>query len=377
MLAAAPARADVIIADGELDPSSFDVVEIKTNEGGRVVATTEPNGNPGRALRVQIILGPSLGPSGVTAVFLRKQAYDPMASGGFASIDYAEDYRLLQGGGEGQATGIALLQNGTIFVRRLGTTPERDWTRLSATGLTVDDFERLDGGQQVLNFSSGGQPIRFGFFRANAHPSTGGTEGSQVVGIDNWRVALVPACASDANCDDADLCTTDACVANVCRRTALVCTDHDACTVDACVGGACSNTPLDCDDGASCTADACVAGVCLHDLSADARSVRDRIGTFITILEREPCNSQTPRINVIRKLGKRLRKARAKLDAADAAVRLPRITRLLDRAQDQIVLAADVLGRAEGAGHVTAACAADLRAFLEDVRLCVAGVPRL
>ena len=375
-LAAGVARADVVFSDGELAASGFLTVEIDVNEGGSFATAPELNGNPGSALLVQTILAPSTGASQVTVVFFKRGAYDPMLDGGFASIDYDEDHKLAAGGGGGQATGPALRQNGSIFIRNLGTTPERDWTRTRATGLTIDDFQHVSGPQPVLNFSTGAPKIEVGFFRASAHPAGGGGEGSQTVAIDNWRLALVQACAVDTDCDDGDQCTTEACSGGVCHRERLICNDDNPCTTDACALGACTNIPLQCDDGASCTHDVCVAGSCQHDLSADATEVQSRIGTFLSLLERPPCSVETPQLKLVRKLGKKLRRARNKIGQADAALAIPRITRLLDRAGLLLVAARDALAKGETAGLVSPSCASDLAAFLDDLHLCVQGVPR-
>jgi hypothetical protein len=375
LLAAGVARGDTIFFDGELAASSFLVAEIDTNEGGTASTAPEGTGNPGSALRVQITLAPSAGPSRLLAAYFHRTAYDPMFDGGFASVDYDEDHRLLSGGGGGQATGVALRQNGSIFIHQVGTTPEREWTHASATGLTVDDFDHVSGPQQVLNFSTGAPKIEVGFFRANSHSGAAG-EGSQIVGIDNWRVALVPKCAVDADCDEGDACSASACVDQICRRTRTVCSDGDPCTVDACTQGVCSNLPLQCDDGASCTTDRCVAGTCLHDLTADPVAVQAKIGSFVSILERPPCSVEVPQFKLIKRLGKKLRQARAKIGKADLALAIPRITRLLGRASTLIAGARDALAKGETEGRVSPACANDLRAFLDDLRICVEGVPR-
>jgi len=376
VLAAGAARADVVFSDGELAASSFLTAEIDVNEGGSFTTAPELLGNPGSALLVQTILAPSTGASQVTVFFFRRGAYDPMLDGGFASIDYDEDHKLVAGGGGGQATGPALRQNGSIFIRNLGSTPELDWTRTRATGLTVGDFQHVSGPQPVLNFSTGAPKIEVGFFRASAHPAGGGGEGSQTVAIDNWRVALVQACTVDTDCDDGDQCTTETCSGGICHRESLICNDDDPCTTDACVLGACTNAPLQCDDGASCTVDVCVAGSCRHDLSADPVEVQGRIGGFLSILERPPCSVQTPQLKIVRKLGRKLRRARNKIGQADAALGIPRITRLLDRAEVLLAGARNALAKGEVAGLVPPACASDLAAFLDDLHLCVQGVPR-
>jgi cysteine-rich repeat protein len=62
-------------------------------------------------------------------------------------------------------------------------------------------------------------------------------------------------------CDDAKVCTTDACVDGACTHT-VACDDGIDCTFDACNGvGSCVHTPTNslCDDGNACTTDACSA----------------------------------------------------------------------------------------------------------------------
>jgi hypothetical protein len=136
-------------------------------------------------------------------------------------------------------------------------------------------------------------------------------------------------CTLDADCDDSNACTADACVAGTCMATAdpactpcavhancaddgnpctsqqcsvgtcvtttdpactvcgteAECDDANACTTDSCTGGACATTPdptcgrgggacstdADCNDGDACTTDACVAGACVTTAIADCR----------------------------------------------------------------------------------------------------------
>jgi uncharacterized repeat protein (TIGR01451 family) len=90
-------------------------------------------------------------------------------------------------------------------------------------------------------------------------------------------------CTADAECDDANACTTDVCAAGSCASTAIpgcvACTtnadcpsDGNVCTSEVCVAGSCSTAPdpacapcatdLDCSDADPCSIDACVAGAC-------------------------------------------------------------------------------------------------------------------
>jgi hypothetical protein len=72
-------------------------------------------------------------------------------------------------------------------------------------------------------------------------------------------------CTVDADCADADVCTTDSCIAGICMNIDQDCDDNNACTVDDCSGGNCSSTPISCDDGDACTTDSCsTASGCVH-----------------------------------------------------------------------------------------------------------------
>lgn len=73
-------------------------------------------------------------------------------------------------------------------------------------------------------------------------------------------------CLEDADCDDADLCTTDACTDGVCANTAVVCPEGETCNPET---GVCESeaTPCegdaDCDDGLFCNGiETCVEGFC-------------------------------------------------------------------------------------------------------------------
>lgn len=77
--------------------------------------------------------------------------------------------------------------------------------------------------------------------------------------------AIADCCVDAADCaDDGNDCTTATCVANVCGTENVAdgtaCNDGDACTEDdACTGGACGGTDVACDDGDVCTSDSCDA----------------------------------------------------------------------------------------------------------------------
>ena len=101
------------------------------------------------------------------------------------------------------------------------------------------------------------------------------------------------ACTTDAQCDDKDGCTKDACQAGLCShtqdtkkqgcaakkcQTSAECDDQDKCTTDTCSAGTCKNAVnqsipgckieckvnTDCNDSKVCTIDSCTAGKCNH-----------------------------------------------------------------------------------------------------------------
>ena len=71
-------------------------------------------------------------------------------------------------------------------------------------------------------------------------------------------------CTVPADCDDANECTVDDCVANVCQNTPVA--DGTSCNAgaDLCCGGSCAsvacNVNGDCDDGDACSTDTCLNG---------------------------------------------------------------------------------------------------------------------
>jgi hypothetical protein len=67
-------------------------------------------------------------------------------------------------------------------------------------------------------------------------------------------------CTVDAECDDDNPCTDDACIGGACQNTPNTepCDDGNACTTgDTCSQGTCGGSPVDCDDNNVCTDDSC------------------------------------------------------------------------------------------------------------------------
>jgi endoglucanase len=81
-------------------------------------------------------------------------------------------------------------------------------------------------------------------------------------------------------CNDSSACTTsDVCTNGVCGGSAVNCDDGNVCTTDACnpaTGCANTNNTGSCaDDGNSCTNDVCSGGVCTHPAAASGASCND------------------------------------------------------------------------------------------------------
>ena len=98
-------------------------------------------------------------------------------------------------------------------------------------------------------------------------------------------------CATDGDCNDNVLCTTDKCVSQKCQFSPIKnccmgngdCNDSDPCTTDSCAGpganctfaaiAGCCKTNIGCDDKNACTIDTCTKNVCTNTntcCSADA-----------------------------------------------------------------------------------------------------------
>ncbi|MEC8022883.1 MAG: hypothetical protein VX223_03050, partial [Myxococcota bacterium] len=84
-------------------------------------------------------------------------------------------------------------------------------------------------------------------------------------------------CDSDAQCDDLNACTVDACVNTACEYSSIICDDGDPCTFgEYCTGGSClSALVLNCDDGITCTSDSCADAGCVHTVDTGVCLIDD------------------------------------------------------------------------------------------------------
>ena len=375
----------VTVADGDFADPDWEVVVSSYRDtggpvpGGTATGIQTPGGNPGSMRTVANHVAAAPSPTEYSSTFgvnLRKGfTYDPSTQGALGTIDYAEDAKMIDAP---QLAGFALRQGGNVWVVRVTVFDTPTWTRVHRESMVPANFELMtaDGLSSAVHpdFSAAGGPMEVGFLSANSN-GPGGSSYTITGAVDNWVVRFNPPCATAADCDDADACTTDACVAGVCSDTPVACNDGDPCTSDACVGGACESTPISCDDGKPCTLDACSGGTCTSTPLADEALVASRIDALLAVVNGRACAGDTLVKAVAKKLARKLTKARAKIARADSATRAALIAKLLDRADGLLAAARTLLDAAVRRGVVSAPCGGALGGLLDEIRECVAGVP--
>ncbi len=161
-----------------------------------------------------------------------------------------------------------------------GGTPIDDRVVLESPNPVPVDIEVRATTPITFVFGIGDTAIAFGNGQlavdidVNDRRGAGGVSGAGGSG----GVGGVPECASDPDCEDGDLCTTDACSGDVCFSSPKSCSDGNACTVDSCDPGTgdCSNANVpngidcdfadDCEVGTICIpqAGSCVLGDCIQ-----------------------------------------------------------------------------------------------------------------
>lgn len=83
-----------------------------------------------------------------------------------------------------------------------------------------------------------------------------------------------PECSVDSDCNDGDLCTTDACNGGTCTNDLITCDDGIGCTVDSCDAGtgSCINDASACPVGQDCGNGICEAGEDCSSCANDCRA---------------------------------------------------------------------------------------------------------
>lgn len=190
ILATAPATMAVTFTDGDFTDPDW-TLTAKTRPGfiaGTVSSSKQTTGGVGNSAYLQITTFTDVGQL-ITGYFIWGDAmYDPQTQGAIASVDYSEFSKEIydQVSGVNQATGAALFQGGIFYQGGGAHTENTNWDQISLTGLTALNFIDNDYSGLHPDFSSSGDPINFGFYRAN-HISL-----MQIAGIDNWSVTVNP-----------------------------------------------------------------------------------------------------------------------------------------------------------------------------------------
>jgi hypothetical protein len=222
----------VLLSDNEFDLASYDVVLFATTGGTPAFDYNRETfgGNPGAWMRMRISQ-PGVSGSTSVGIFLWKQAYDPdpldPARPAIGTLDFEGDDICLDPEVSIQcySTGLVVEQEGDYWIRNVRLAEDQFWARAARHGIRPAELSRIghcdnpsvicpNGTAMVRaqpDFSANAPPLRFGFYTARSGGRT------SYHGRDNWSVRVNPACAADADCDDADPCTVDACVAGACE----------------------------------------------------------------------------------------------------------------------------------------------------------------
>ncbi len=187
----------LVWADGEFLAQDWSVAAVEPAAPAPPPAVQveriDAGGNPGAWRRVSMTPGSSSG-TAVAFFFSNASVYDPAASGAVKVIDHAQDCGLLPPADlRSTEMSLAIEQSGRRYVAN--TTSQcnvEPWTgRAGRASLSASDFRLFDGpacgsGEACPDFSTGGAPMRFGYFDI-----VFSSPGEAVVhGVDNWRVTV-------------------------------------------------------------------------------------------------------------------------------------------------------------------------------------------
>lgn len=198
--AASSASAVVTFFDGVFNNADWTLTQrVNTNGAGSASQGLQflTGGNPNeyRRIRHQLVVS---SPTGILhSLHINVTAsYTPSSQGAITSIDYSEDsINFLNAPGNGQGTGLAILQNGRFYRQ---STPSlvmpfstyANWNSNTALGLTAASFWEVDINGNVLanvpDFTATGSIMQLGFYRGNSNNGSINTD----CGIDNWNVHI-------------------------------------------------------------------------------------------------------------------------------------------------------------------------------------------
>lgn len=212
LAATVPAHAVVSYFDGIFNNSDW-TLNVITNANGAGSASqglqflSGGNLNEYRRVRNQLVATGSN--AAIFGFHMNTTAfYNPNTQGAITSIQYAEDSINFISNtiipGNGQGTGLAILQGGTYY--RLSTpalvmpfTSFSNWAPNSAGSISASDMWEVTPSGTVNpfsnpDFSASGGIMQLGFWRGNSGNGSYNTD----CGIDNWNVHILPSPGSAA-----------------------------------------------------------------------------------------------------------------------------------------------------------------------------------
>jgi hypothetical protein len=218
-----------------------------------------------------------------------------LAAGSFGDVTVSSTLTL--SGGTYQVRNLALGSNAVVqasapsILRVAGRVTGADRVRLAAMGVQGPGALRIS--VAGANDSTGGVVLgtdatlnalivsRASFSAGDRLVASGAIAARNVTAGFDAKITFATGfeCNADAACDDANPCTSDACLDAQCTHSnvadGVACSDDgNACTNDVCNNGSCAHgsvtngTPCASDDN-PCTTDRCAAGLCAHPPVAD------------------------------------------------------------------------------------------------------------
>lgn len=210
MLLAGSTNAAVSFFDGVFHNSDWN--EIVFTNADALGSTTSvgqnlSGGNPNEYRFINMTLVATAPGGAVFSMNLNANAfYNPSSQGYISAIDYSEDsINYLSNSGDGQSTGLLIMQGGKIYVQRnpvlvMPAPTFSSWAPNAAPNLLASDLWEVSS-TGVLNafsnpdFTVTGGVMQFGFYRGASSGNFVGT-GFREAGIDNWNVRILPTPAS-------------------------------------------------------------------------------------------------------------------------------------------------------------------------------------
>jgi hypothetical protein len=206
-LAAASSAASAVVSyfDGVFNNSDW-TLNVFTNATGVGSSSSGlqflSGGNPNeyRRIRNQLIVS-NPGNGAVIGFHMNVTAfYTPSSQGAITGINYSEDsINFVNQGGNGQGSGLAILQNGIYYRQQspilvMPFATYSNWTSNAAAGLTAASFAEVTPSGIIIpgsnpDFSASGTIMQLGFWRGNSANGNINTD----CGIDNWHVDIIPA----------------------------------------------------------------------------------------------------------------------------------------------------------------------------------------